>query len=82
VFRENGAVKAVQVIALREKAITPDFYASFSKEMCGSDRCSIESRKERDGYLIEKGVAGDKTEVLIYRKKLSGEIRAFVLSFS
>jgi hypothetical protein len=83
VFRENGEVRAIQVIALGGKAISADFYSSFSKEACGSDGFSIQSRKERDGYIVEKGaVAGDKAELLVYRKKSSGEIRAFVLSFS
>jgi hypothetical protein len=81
VFREGARVKAIQVIAKREKAISAAFFDSFLKEIAKKEPFRVHSRETRGGRFVEKGVAGKWTEVVIYRKKPAGEIEAFVVAY-
>jgi flagellar FliL protein len=81
VFREKGAVKAVQVLSLQQKAITPEFFASFLGEMAGNSAFKRQSGEEKGGYYLEKGKAGTAAEVVVYRKEAGGEIKALVVAY-
>lgn len=81
VFREESAVKAIQVIARREKAITAGFLASFLAEIAGKESFRVQSKGERDGLFVEKGRAGNTADVIIYRRRPAGEIRALVVAY-
>ncbi|MDO9067519.1 MAG: hypothetical protein Q7W05_03570 [Deltaproteobacteria bacterium] len=81
VFREANTVKAVQVLAKHENAITADFFTSFLGEITEKDLFKVKSGEEKDGYYIEKGFTGEMTEVVVYRKKPAGEIRALVVAY-
>ena len=81
VFREQGAVKAVQVLSLQQKAITPEFFASFLGEMAGNYVFKRQSSEEKGGFYLEKGTAGTAAEVVVYRKGAGGEIKALVVAY-
>lgn len=81
VFREKSAVKAIQVISRQEKAISDGFFASFLREIAGTDSFNILSGKKKDGYYIEKGSADGVAEIIVYRKKPAGEIKAVVVAY-
>jgi len=81
VFREGSKIKAIQVIARQGKTISGDFFASFMNEIAGSENLQLLSRDEREGCLVEKGLAAGIAEVLIYRNKPGGEMSAFVVAY-
>jgi flagellar FliL protein len=80
IFRENGAIRALQVIALQKEAIDAPFISSALRELCGDATCMIRTRSSRDGYLIEQGQTSTKAEVIFYKKKGTGETRGVVIS--
>jgi flagellar FliL protein len=80
VFRENGAIRAIQIIALQKDAIDDSFVSAALRELCGDGTCVIRSRSSRDGYLIEQGQTPTKAEVIFYKKKDTGETRGVVIS--
>lgn len=81
VFRESGAVKAIQVIALRQGALSDAFVAERVQDASGSSAYQIGFRAEKDGFLVENGSAKGNIELVIYRKRPSGDIRALVIAF-
>jgi len=81
VFREGAAVKAIQVIARQGKTISGDFFSSFMNEISGKVQLKLLARDEREGCLVEKGLAAGVAEVLIYRNKTGGEMSAFVVAY-
>ena len=81
VFREGGALKAIQVISRQDKALTQELFASFLVETAGTERFKVLSRAQREGYFVEKGTVGSRAEVIVYRKKPAGEIRALVVAY-
>jgi hypothetical protein len=81
VFRENGTVKAIQVIARREKAISAAVFTSFLKDIAGRESFMVQSRGKKGGSFVERGFAGSRAEVLIYRNKPAGEMNAFVVAY-
>ena len=82
VFREQGTIRAFQVIARTGAGIPEPFIRTFLREVSVSDAYRVTSRQEQGGYLVEDGKSGIKDEILLYRKKSSGVIRAFVVTVS
>lgn len=82
VFRTGGDIKAVQVMAVKGKSISDNFMESALKEVTGNSGFSIVSNEQKNGLLIQRGSAGKKADLLIYRTKTSGAIRAFVVSLN
>jgi len=80
VYRDKGAIKAVQIIALRQGALSDAFVRSSVQEISGSGTYQVGYRSEKDGYLVEKGIAKGNIELAIYRKGVTGEIRALVVA--
>ena len=80
-FREKGVFRALQVIARQQEAIDPPFVASLFKELCG-DPPVIRSKSSRDGYLIEQGESSTGAEVILYKKKGTGETRGVVITLT
>jgi flagellar FliL protein len=80
VFRENGAIRAIQIMALQKNGIDASFVTAALRELCGDATCVIRSRSSRDGYLIEQGETSNKAEVIFYKSTGTGETRGVVLS--
>jgi len=81
VFREQGAVKAIQVLARQDQPISLDFFLSLMGEIAGEESFKVQAVEARDGYYIERGTAGGAVEVVVYRKKPIGEIRGLVVAY-
>lgn len=81
VLQSNDTVKAIQVLAKDGSVISADFFRSFLAEIAGNVSFLAGSSEEKDGYLIEKGSAGETAKVIVYRKNTSGEILAFVVAY-
>ena len=81
VFRSDGNIKVVQILAgIGPQTINDKFLATVLKELVGNIDYSVGSREQKQGYLIQRGTVGQKADLLIYRLKKTGEIRAFVVS--
>jgi hypothetical protein len=81
VFREGKKVKAIQVISKRENAITAAFFDSFINEIADKEPFRVQSHETRGASFVEKGVVSKRAEVVIYRKRPAGEIKAFVVAY-
>lgn len=81
IFREGTAVRAIQVIARGEKAIENAFFSSFLSDVARGDKHTLHTGTERNGFYVEQGMAGKTAELLVYRTKPAGEIRAFVVAY-
>jgi hypothetical protein len=79
-FRDNGVFRALQVIALRQDALDAPFVSSLLQEFSGDGTVVISSNSKSDGYLIEQGVNSRGAEVILYKKKGTGETRGVVVS--
>lgn len=81
VFRDKDTVKALQVLSKQGKEITDSYLALFLAEIAGNEPFKPLSGVEKDGYLIEKGPLGNTAKIIVYRKKDSQAIQAFVVSY-
>jgi hypothetical protein len=81
VFRKNGSVVAIQVLARRKEPLADSFLASFLGQVAGRAPYQSNSRRKRAGYLIEKGRLGRLAEVTTYRNMASDGIRALVVVY-
>lgn len=81
VFRKQDEVKVIQVLSKQKDAITGAFVSSLLSDATGSNTFKVKSGTIKEGYYVEKGKAGDTAEVVIYRKKLAGEIRGIVVAY-
>jgi flagellar FliL protein len=82
VFRSDGRIKAVQVLAGARNSISDSFLKTVLKEMTGKDEFAISSREQKQDFLIQRGNASQKASLLVYRNKASGAMRAFVVSLN
>ncbi len=81
IFRQQKEIKALQMVALKNGALSHPFVSSALLELCGSATIVSSSRSIRDGYLIQQGESATGAGVTIYKKRESGEIRALVITF-
>ncbi|MBT1075162.1 hypothetical protein [Geobacter grbiciae] len=80
-FRENGRLKAVQVIALRGTAVPETLVVAVVRELTGSERLgAVSSQTKKGGYLRQVGKVDGKGEVVIYRK--GGGVRGVVVTLN
>ena len=65
------------------KGIGSPFAAGVLKEMTGADDFAVESREQKDGFLIEKGKGkGDRaTSVIAYRRLPDKALKGLVIYF-
>jgi hypothetical protein len=80
VYRENGRIGAIQVIAGTEGKISDAFLRMCIRASTGLDDGSNWSRDQRAGFQVETGSLPGKGDVAVYRKMPEGEIRGFVLT--
>lgn len=81
VFRSEGRIKALQVLAGRGHVISDLLLKSVLKEMTGGGGFVVGSSAQKEGFLIQRCKAARNAGLLIYRKKGTGDMRAFVVSF-
>ncbi|WP_306533412.1 hypothetical protein [Geobacter sp.] len=67
-YREQGRLKVVQVIALRGKTIPEAQVTKIVKVLTGSGNRTISSHTNKGGYLREVGKIAGNNEIVIYRK--------------
>lgn len=68
IFRENGRLKALQVLALNGKAIPESHVATIVKKLTGSELHTVVSQSKKGAYRREVLKVTGKGEVVLYRK--------------
>lgn len=81
VFRSQGRIRALQVLAGTGHVISDSLLKTVLKEMTGGSGFVVGSTVKKEGFLIQRCKAGRNASLLIYRKKGTGDMRAFVVSF-
>jgi hypothetical protein len=81
IYRENGRIRAIQIIAGPQGVISVPFLKTCIRETTGREDADNWVRKNQDDFMIEKGTLRNKGELAVYRKMPEGDIRGFVLSF-
>lgn len=77
-FRAGTEIKAVQVLAAKNRSIPDKVVRSVLKEFTGSAEYQIVSQTRKQGILILSGSGVHKADIKIYKK--NGSISAFVVS--
>jgi hypothetical protein len=80
VFREGGAIKALQMIALKEAVIDEPFMRTALRELLGSDTYRVTGSSVKNGFVVESGTAAGRAELLVYRKDRSSVPVAVVVT--
>lgn len=81
VFKEQGRVKAIQVIGREGGSLPEQTVTSLLREAFQSERYTSKGIKDQDGYQVEEGIVPGKGEILVYRKKGPGTVRAVVITW-
>jgi hypothetical protein len=81
VFRQGGAVRAIQVIAPQGKVIPEQFFGSFLGEIAGKEPLTVQTSESKSGSFIERGTLGSVAEIVMYRQKPAGAMRALVVAY-
>jgi len=81
VFREKGALRALQVLGRGGRGVSATLFESTLKEIAGSPEYLVETRDRKGSYLVEKGRLKNGVGIIIYRKEPDRLVRAFVVEF-
>jgi len=81
VFREQGSLKALQVIGRDGGSVPEPTVTALLRDAFQSAGYTVKSTREQDGYLVEEGTISGKGEILVYRKKTPETIRAVVVTW-
>jgi hypothetical protein len=82
VYRENGSIRALQVMGRSGHGISALLFESTLKEIAGSSGYVVETRTRQGNYLVEKGRLKNGAGIIIYRREPDRLVRAFVVDFS
>ena len=81
IIRTGENIKAVQVLAgIGTRTVDENFITTVLKELVGKSDFSVDSSEQKQGYLVQHGSVAQKADLLIYRSKKTGGVRAFVVS--
>jgi len=77
-YRNEGSIRAIQILATGEEPIGQNLIKTILVELTASPDYKILSQQEEQaGFIITQGTAGNKADILIYRK--NGAIRGLVI---
>jgi CheY-like chemotaxis protein len=82
VFRENYAIKALQVIAVKDPALTETLLSSILEEFGCAGASKVANQALKDGFLVENVTVNGAAELVTYRNEVSKKLTAFVLEFT
>jgi flagellar FliL protein len=81
-FRENGLIKALQVIARENGRISDAYLASALREFGLPLPQALGAPERKGGLLIQRTTIEGKAELVLYKNDGDDRIKAFVLAFS
>ena len=81
VFREGGAIKAIQVIDRGGNGVPESFMKAALRQVSKNPEFVMESSEKKEGYEIQRGHTAKNVKVMYYRDDQGGKLRAFVLTW-
>lgn len=81
IFRENGAIKAIQVIDRGGLGVPESFMKGVLRQLARKPDFSVKSSVKKDGYEIQRGQVADSISTVYYRDADNGKLRAFVVTW-
>jgi hypothetical protein len=82
VFKENGVIRAVQVIGRKDAGVPAPFFQSVLQELGYAGPVPGGTEKRKDGFLVKSVMLDGFGELVTYRQDGSANLKAFVLEFS
>lgn len=79
-FYTDGRLMALQVIVTGDGAIASSELKQILRELAGNDRFRIDRKEQKAGVLLERATLSSPGDLLIYRSKTDGPIKAFVFA--
>ncbi|MCM0080019.1 hypothetical protein L4X63_00285 [Geomonas sp. Red32] len=80
VFREQGAIRAIQIVAKEQGTITVPLVKTWARIATGLELPAASNVRLQGGFEVGGGLLANGTEFAIYRSVPEGDIRGFVLS--
>ena len=79
-FHADGRFKALQVLVIGDGAIAPAELKQILRELAGNDQFHIDRKEQKAGVWLERATLSSQGDLLIYRSKADGPIKAFVFA--
>jgi hypothetical protein len=79
IFRENGLIRALQIIDRSGQGISPALLSTVLTEMVGGQQYVVETTEQKGTYVVEKGSVLTGDRIIVYRKEPERSVKAFVL---
>ncbi len=81
VFREGGAIRAIQVIDQGGNGIPETFMKGAIGQLAGNASISPASSEKKEEYLIQRAQVAKNLNAIFYRDARGGKLRAFVVTW-
>lgn len=81
IFREQGAMKALQVLDRRNAGIDPAFFTSVLQNLAKVSDYRLESRETKGEFLMKRGRLTPTSHVILYKSRSDKTLHAFVIYF-
>lgn len=81
VFRESGALKAIQILDRQGAGISPAFFSSVIQKLAKVRDYRTVSREIKGDFLVKKGKLSASAEIILYKNRSDTTLHAFVIYF-
>ena len=81
IYRVDGRIKAIQVLAAKNRVVADSFMQTALREVAGSGEYKLISSERKGGFTIQRNSAGPQTKLTVYRMQPSNKISAFIVHF-
>jgi len=81
IFREQGVMKALQVLDRRNAGIDPAFFTSVLQDLAKVSDYRLESRETKGEFLMKRGRLTPTSHVILYKSRSDKTLHAFVIYF-
>lgn len=81
IFREQGVMKALQVLDRRNAGIDPAFFTSVLQDLAKVSDYRLESRETKGEFLMKRGQLTPTSHVILYKSRSDKTLHAFVIYF-
>lgn len=81
VFREQGSIKAIQVIDRGGNGVPESFMKAVMHQLVKNPVFAVEASEKKEGYEVQRGQAAAGLKVVYYRDEQGGRLRAFVMTW-
>lgn len=79
-FHADGRLKALQVLVIGDGSIPPAELHQVLRELAGTDQFRSGRKEQKAGVWLERATLSSQGDLLIYRSKANGPIKAFVFA--